>query len=142
MTCSLPHGSARTCYSTGKMVSPPRRKHLSWPITPPRLYTGPFSLCLALWLQWRLVVQDFFGSRYVARLSGRQTYRQLGGSGEPGFISAVLCFNQTISVAFYNSKEGPLQVFEAVPLLSTTHIMASGDTCPLLAILVWSQPMG
>jgi hypothetical protein len=26
--------------------------------------------------------------------------------------------------------------------LSIARIMASGDTCPLLAILVWSQPMG
>jgi hypothetical protein len=92
--------------------------------------TSPFGLSLTPGLQWRQVIQVRFGARHVARLSGWQTYRQLGGSGEPWFISAVLCFNQTISVAFYNSKEGPLQVFEAIPLLSITHIMVSGDTCP------------
>jgi hypothetical protein len=38
--------------------------------------------------------------------------------------------NPTISVFFYNNREGPLQAL-LKPSLSISHIMASGDTCPL-----------
>jgi hypothetical protein len=35
-----------------------------------------------------------------------------------------------ISMHFCNRKGGPPQILEAVPLLPSAHIMASGDTCP------------
>jgi hypothetical protein len=37
--------------------------------------------------------------------------------------------NPTISVFFYNNREGPLQAL-LKPSLSISHIMESGDTCP------------
>ena len=57
-----------------------------------------------------------FGARHVARLSDRQILWQGENSGQLGFTRAVFCPNQTISVRFYNGKEGPLQMLEAVPL--------------------------
>jgi len=40
--------------------------------------TSPFGLCLTSGLQWRLVIQDFFGARHVARLPNWQTCWQAG----------------------------------------------------------------
>jgi len=51
----------------------------------------------------------------------------MGNSGQLGFSIDVCCPNQTISVFFYNRQEGPLQLFEAVPLHSSSYV--DGDIC-------------
>jgi hypothetical protein len=89
---------------------------VSWQRMLNRQDTTPFGLFSTLQPQWRLVIQDFFGARHVARLSSWQISWQAGNSVHPGPKADVYCSNPTISVFFYNSKEGPLQVFEAVPL--------------------------
>ena len=85
-------------------------------------------------------IQVCLGARNVAILSNWRTLWYGDDSGHPGFNTDVSFLNQAISVFFYTSKKGPLQVFEAAPYFA--RIMISGDTCPLLAILVRSQPMG
>jgi hypothetical protein len=62
------------------------------------------------------VIRVRFGARHVARLSDRQILWQGENSGQPGFTRAVCWPNQTISARFYNAKEGPLRMLEAVPL--------------------------
>jgi hypothetical protein len=78
--------------------------------------TSPSGLASTFWISWRLVLQDFFGAHPIAGLSGWHT----DNSGQPGVYAGLMpvayCANQTISVLCCHSKEGPLQVFEAVPL--------------------------
>jgi hypothetical protein len=63
-----------------------------------------------------LVIQVFFGARHIATLSSWQICWQEGNSGQLGFNTDTCYSNQVVSVLFYDNKEGPLQVFEAVPL--------------------------
>ena len=78
--------------------------------------TSPFAPCVTLGLQWRLVIQVCFGTRYVAKLSSWQICLQAGYSGQLGFTPPVCWPNQTISGFFSNGREGPLRILEAVPL--------------------------
>jgi hypothetical protein len=56
---------------------------------PVRQDTSPFGLCLTLGLEWRLVIQDFFGAHHVARPPNRQICWQAGNSGQRGFDTDV-----------------------------------------------------
>ena len=118
---------------------------VSWLIRLTRQETSLFGPCLTLRLHWQLVIRHSSGhaislSCLTAGLSGKVMTLVacvfIWGSSRLSCIP-----NPTISVFFYNNREGPLQAL-LKPSLSISHIMASGDTCPLLAILVWSQPMG
>ncbi len=59
--------------------------------------------------------QDFFGARHFAKLSDWQTDSSGQSGVYPGFTPAVCCPNPAISGLFYNNKEGPLRMLEAVP---------------------------
>jgi hypothetical protein len=89
---------------------------VSSPKTLIRQDISPFGLCLTLGLQWRRVIEVFFGARHVARPSNWQICWQAGNSGQLGFTPAVRCPNQAISVCIHSDKEGPLRILEAVPL--------------------------
>jgi hypothetical protein len=99
-----------------------------------RQETSPFGPSLTLWLRWQLVIRDSSGHAISLR-------RQTGGfSGKVMTLIACVfiwgsswpcCFpKHTISVFFYNNREGPLQTL-LKPSLCISHIMVSGDTvCP------------
>jgi hypothetical protein len=76
---------------------------------------SPFRLGSTFWFSWRLVIQDFFGARHVAKLSDWRIGWQAGNSGQQKLTSAVRCADQTISAFFYNSREGPIRILETVP---------------------------
>jgi hypothetical protein len=84
-------------------------------------------------LHWQLVIRHSSGhaislSCLTAGLSGEVMTLVacvfIWGSSRP-----CLFPNPTISVFFYNNKEGPLQAL-LKRSLSVSHIMESGDTCP------------
>jgi hypothetical protein len=88
---------------------------------------------LTLRLHWQLVIRDPSGHA----ISLRRLTTELSGK----VVTLVACVfiwgssrlscipNPTISVFFYNHREGPLQAL-LKPSLSISHIMAGGDTCP------------
>jgi hypothetical protein len=84
-------------------------------------------------LHWQLVIRHSSGHaislrRLTAGLSGKVMTLVacvfIWGSSRLSCIP-----NPTISVFFYNNREGPLQAL-LKPSLSISDIMASGDTCP------------
>ena len=106
---------------------------VSWLIRLTRQETSPFGPCLTLRLHWQLVIRHSSGhaislSCLTAGLSGKVMTLVacvfIWGSSRLSCIP-----NPTISVFFYNNREGPLQAL-LKPSLSISHIMASGDTCP------------
>jgi hypothetical protein len=106
---------------------------VSWLIRLTRQETSPFGPCLTLRLHWQLVIRHSSGhaislSCLTAGLSGKVMTLVacvfIWGSSRLSCIP-----NPTISVFFYNNREGRLQAL-LKPSLSISHIMASGDTCP------------
>ncbi len=89
---------------------------LSWPAMLIHQHTSPFRLASTFRFSWRLVIQDFFGARHVARLSSGQMCWQGGDSGPLPFNTDIHCSNQAMSVFIYDKKEGPPQTLEAAPL--------------------------
>ena len=91
--------------------------------------TSPFGLASTFRFSWRLVIQDFFEARHVAKLAGRADTWQTGNCGQPaaypGLTPVLPCFNQPTSMFFSNSKEGPLRMLKRS--LSIAHIMENGD---------------
>jgi hypothetical protein len=107
---------------------------VSWLIRLTRQETSPFGPGLTLRLHWQLVIRHSSSGHAIslscltAGLSGKVMTLVacvfIWGS------SRLTCIpNPTISVFFYNNREGPLQAL-LKPSLSIFHIMASGDTCP------------
>jgi hypothetical protein len=106
---------------------------VSWLFRLTRQETSPFGPCLTLRLHWQLVIRHSSGhaislSCLTAGLSGKVMTLVacvfIWGSSRLSCIP-----NPTISVFFYNNREGPLQAL-LKPSLSISHVMASGDTCP------------
>ena len=98
-----------------------------------RQETSPFGPCLTLRLHWQLVIRHSSGhaislSCLTAGLSGKvMTLVACVFIWGSSWLSCIP--NPTISVFFYNNREGPLQAL-LKPSLSILDIMASGDTCP------------
>ena len=115
--------------------STPRRFgfEVSWLTGLTHQETSPFGPCLTLRLHWQLVIRHSSG--HATSLSCLTA----GWSGKAVTLAACVfiwgssrlsCIpNPTISVFFYNNREGPLQALLRRSL-SIPHIMASGDTCP------------
>ena len=106
---------------------------VSWLIRLTRQETSPFDPCLTLRLHWQLVIRHSSGhaislSCLTAGLSGKVMTLVacvfIWGSSRPSCIP-----NPTISVFFYNNREGRLQE-RLKRSLSIFHIMTSEDTCP------------
>jgi hypothetical protein len=105
---------------------------VSWPNVLIRQDPSPFGLCLTLGLQWRLVIQDFFGARNVARLSSCQR-----ASKQETLVNGVLIWGSTQTFVGLTKR---FQGFSAIAKkdhskylkrsFSIADSMASGDTCP------------
>ena len=96
--------------------------------------TSPFGLASTFRFSWRLVIQDFFEARHVAKLAGRADTWQTGNCGQPGaypgLTPVVSCLNQPISMFLSNNKEGPIRIPETVPL-DRPHYGKWRHVCPL-----------
>jgi hypothetical protein len=79
-------------------------------------------------LQWRLVIQDFFGARHVARLSNWQICWHVGDSGQCGFAQMFIDVIQRFQCFSTTTKRGRFEYLKRS--LSIAHFMANGDTCP------------
>jgi len=121
---------------------------LSWPNMLIHQDTSPFGLASTFRFSWRLVIQDFFEARHVAKLAGRADTWQTGNCGQPGaypgLTPVVSCLNQPISMFLSNNKEGPIRIPETVPLDRPhygkwRHVCPQGNSnpCRSLERTVW-----
>jgi len=122
-----------------------RAIRLSWSQMLIRQDASPFGPCLTLGLEWRparfkstsghAMSPDCLTGGYSGKWITLVNRVFIQGSPQL-FVALIIRFHRFSTTAkrdrFKYSKRS----------LSIAYIMASGDTCPLLAILVGSQPMG